>query len=101
MRIVPQLYGGWAVEAYGSAPNRVDALTFHTSHLSHLKATLDTLRKECGSSAGGSSGSSVAAAAQYLPAAFVTFRSRWSAAVAASCLHSHDAGPCMGNLSGT
>lgn len=44
VRIVPSLYGRWAEEAYGVRPVKVDALSFHTALLEHLKARLDRLR---------------------------------------------------------
>jgi hypothetical protein len=44
MRIVPLLHGSWAVEQFGSAPVRVDALRFRTAQVTALKARIDEER---------------------------------------------------------
>jgi hypothetical protein len=40
IRIVPPLHGSWAVEQYGSAPVRVDALHFRIAQITALKARI-------------------------------------------------------------
>jgi len=76
LRVVPLAYGGWGTARYGLRPRKVDAVQ-------HWSAWAEELRRRVAEAAG-------AAASKPTAAAFVSFRSRWTTAVAATALHSRD-----------
>ena len=74
-RIVPLLEGSWAVEAFGSKPLEVDLLEYFVLKLQSLKIRMTEER--------------FAMTQWHVPAAFVTFRSRWAQTIAATAFHHH------------
>ncbi|KXZ43993.1 hypothetical protein GPECTOR_75g716 [Gonium pectorale] len=79
VRVLGPLLGQWATDLYGVRPVRVDELL-------HLRYRLEALYEQIRD--GLARGDDL----PYVPTAFATFSTRWSAAVVASSLHDRDEG---------
>ena len=71
----------WGIERYGHTPRRVPQLQHLAARLQHLAQQLQEAQAQ--------------QAHSYVPAAFVTFDSRWMAVVAATSLHRCAAAGCL------
>lgn len=74
-RLVPMVEGKWAVERYGAKPFEVDLMLFYTEKLASLKLRIIEAQEKI--------------AEVPVPAAFVTFKTRWAQVIAATSLHHH------------
>ncbi|GMH37685.1 hypothetical protein BSKO_05558 [Bryopsis sp. KO-2023] len=76
VRLIPIKEGAWAREKYGAKPTKVDKLTFLVDSLKRVKGEVEKKQEEFEN--------------EFVPTAFVTFRTRHAQVVSATSLHHHD-----------
>eukprot|EP00210_Caulerpa_lentillifera_P002275 g2185.t1 len=74
-RLVPLVEGKWAVERFGNKPIEVDLMMFYVEELQSLKNRIIEAQEKIEDVP--------------VPAAFVTFTTRWAQVIAATSLHHH------------